>query len=409
MIGGGPAGSSAAAILAERGRDVLLLERQPFPRYSIGESLIPHCWFPLNRLGLVEKLDASDFIVHKHSVQFINTEGTRSTPFYFFEHYDHPSSRTWQVVRSEFDQLLLDNACAKGVEARLGWAARDLLREDGTVAGVVASDPDGKEHELRARVTIDASGRDAFAQTTNRWRVMDEHLKKFAIWTYYKGAKRDPGVDEGATTIAYVPEKGWFWYLPLADDVVSVGVVADKDYLFRDTRDLQEVFDREVAVQPWIESHLAPGEQIRPCQVTSEFTYRSKHCASDGLVLAGDAFSFLDPVFSSGVFLALHSGVMAGDAVEAALAEGDVSAARFADYGAKVCEAIEAMRRLVHAFYDVAFSFGDFLKVHPEMRKEVTDCLIGDLHKDFDPLFEAVGEFAAIPGPLPHGKPLERA
>jgi len=122
-------------------------------------------------------------------------------------------------------------------------------------------------------------------------------------------------------------------------------------------------------------------------------------------VLAGDAFSFLDPVFSSGVFLALHMGVHAGDAVHAALEAGDVSAARFAGYGEKMCEAIEAMRRLVHAFYDVGFNFGAFLKEHPDMRGPLSDCLIGDLHADLTPLFTAMSEFARIPGPLPHGGP----
>lgn len=405
VIGGGPAGSTAAAVLAEHGRKVTLVERERFPRYRLGESLIPHCWFPLNRLGLVDKLDEAAFIVHKHSVQFINLSGERSTPFYFFEHSDHPSARTWQVVRSEFDQLLLDNAREKGVTVLEQTKAKELLREGDAVIGVRAESADGEELRLHAPITIDASGRDAFALTQNRWRVADEDLRKIAIWTYYEGALRDPGIDEGATTIAYLPDKGWFWYLPLARDTVSVGVVGERDYLLRDTRDLEQVFMREVGVQPWIERHLAPGRHTGEVRVTSDFSYRSRHCAQDGLVLTGDAFGFLDPVFSSGVFLALQGGVMVGDAVEAALAAGDVSAERFSDYGREFCRGMEAMRRLVHAFYDVTFNFGTFLKAHPEFRGDLTDVLIGKLYEDFEPFFGAMSEFASIPGPLPHGAP----
>ena len=404
VIGAGPAGSSAAAVLAEHGHDVLLLEREGGTRYAVGESLIPFCWFPLDRLGLVETLEASDFIVHKHSVQFINTEGVRSKPYYFFQHYDHPSARTWQVHRERFDEMLLDNAVKRGAQL-VRATAKEFLRTSGTITGVRAETPDGNVHEFTARMTIDATGRDAFAQRENGWKIPDKDLRKVAIWSYFKGAKRDPGLDEGATTIAYLTSKGWFWYLPLCDDVVSVGVVGEPEYLFDETRDHEAILDREIARQPWIADHLSTGEKLRECYVTSDFTYRSKHCAEDGLVLAGDAFSFLDPVFSSGVFLALHSGVLAGDAVHAALEAKDVSAAAFADYGAKLCEAIEAMRRLVFAFYDTGFNFGEFLKVHPEMRGEVTDCLIGDLHKNFDPLFEAMSRFANIPAPLPHGAP----
>ena len=408
VVGAGPAGTSAAAVLAEHGRRVLLVERERGPRYTVGESLIPFCWFPLDRLGVVETLEASDFIVHKHSVQFVSTGGERSKPYYFFQHYDHPSARTWQVHRSEFDQMLLENARAKGA-ALARATARSLLREGSAVVGVGVSGPDGEELELRARVTVDATGREGLSQRENRWKIPDQNLRKVAIWSYYQGGLRDPGLDEGATTIAYLPDKGWFWYLPLAGDVVSVGVVAEPSYLYRDTREPEAILAREIDTQPWIAEHLAPARRIKPCEVTRDFTYRSRHCAADGLVLAGDAFSFLDPVFSSGVFLALHSGVLAGDAVHAALEAGDVRGPRFADYGARFCEAIEAMRRLVHAFYDKGFNFGAFLKDHPQMRSEVTDCLIGDLHKNFDGLFAAMSSYARIPDPLPHGQPAEGA
>lgn len=406
VIGAGPAGTTAAALLSEQGHCVTLIERERLPRYRVGESLIPHCWYPLERLGLVERLRGSASTITKNSVQFVSTEGVLSRPFYFFEHSDHDSARTFQVHRAEFDQVLAENAVEKGVQLFEGTTAKEFLREDGRVVGLRAASEEHGEFELRAEITIDASGREAFAQARNRWRVPDEKLRKVAIWSYFEGATRDEGVDEGATTIAYLPEKGWFWHLPLAGDVISVGVVADADYLYRDSREPGEILAREIGLQPWMRERLAPGRCTGEYRVTSEFTYRTKHCATDGLVLAGDAFGFLDPVFSSGVYLALQGGVLAADAVHAALAAGDVSAERFTEYGKTFRYGMESMRRLVHAFYDKEFNFGAFLKEYPEMRYDLTDCLVGNLFRDYDPFFAAMSRFADIPEPLPHGDPL---
>lgn len=406
VVGGGPAGSTTAAVLAAHGHRVAILEKTRFPRYHIGESLIPYGWFALDRLGLVKRLDEAGFKVQKLSVQFVSLDGRSSTPFYFFKHTEHDCARTWQVERAQFDQMLLDNAVEKGAVLFEETQARKLVHEDGFVVGVEATSPDGPV-TFRAPMTIDASGRDVFAADRYGWRIPDPYLRKIAVWSYYEGAKRDPGVDEGATTVAYVPGKGWFWYIPLANDVLSVGVVAERDYLQRDgVRDPEAIFAREVELQPWIRSHVEGARKMAPCKITSDYSYRSRHCAANGLVLVGDAFGFLDPVFSSGVFLALHTGVLAGDAVHAALAAGDHRAARFEDYGATARRAIEAMRRLVYAFYDEKFSFGAFLKAHPEFRADITDCLIGNVHKDLDPLFAAVSSFATVPEPLEHGQPL---
>jgi flavin-dependent dehydrogenase len=407
VIGGGPAGSSAAAVLAEHGRRVLVLEKERFPRYHIGESLMPYCYFPLERLGLVDRIKQSHF-PKKYSVQFVTRAGKVSQPFYFFQHLEHEAATTWQVVRSEFDEMLLENAREKGAEVCEGVRVTEIRWDNGRAVGVRGRGDDGREWDVRAPVTIDASGRDALAVARNGWRVPDRYLKKIAIWTYYRGALRDPGLDEGATTVAYLPDKGWFWYIPLPDDLVSVGVVAEKDYLFSDTRDLAAVFQRETQNNPWVTEHLATGTQEGRYYTTSEYSYRSQFCAADGLVLAGDAYAFLDPVFSSGVFLALRSGEMAGDAVHQALLEGDVSAERFTAYGDQLREGIEAMRNLVYAFYDHNFSFRELFTAYPEVRGDLTDCLIGNLFRDFEPLFQRVGQFAQLPAPLPHGRPLAR-
>jgi len=401
ILGGGPAGATAAAVLAAKGRNVLVVEREPFPRYKVGESLLPYCYFPLERIGMVDKLRASSF-VKKYSVQFAAMDGRVSAPFYFFQHFDHAASQTWQVVRSEFDQMMLDNAVEKGARVLMGATAKRLLMNGEQCEGLMV-EHGGETFPIRAPVTIDCGGRHGFAATALGWVVPDPRLNKVAIWTYYRGALRDAGHDEGATTVAYLPGKGWFWYIPLPEDTVSVGVVAERDYLYREGKDLEAIFDREASTNRWIAEHLAPGVRYEPMRVTAEYSYRSRYCAGDGLVLAGDAFTFLDPVFSSGVLLALLGGERAAQAVDAAVEAGDFRAARFAAYGADLCEGVEAMRKLVYAFYEETFSFGQLLKSRPDLRGDLTDCLIGNLAKDFGPLFEAVGKFASVPEPLPYG------
>jgi flavin-dependent dehydrogenase len=258
-------------------------------------------------------------------------------------------------------------------------------------------------------MTVDASGRQAFAITRNNWRRWEAGLNKTAIWTYFKGAVRDSGRDEGTTTIAYLPDKGWFWYIPLADDVVSVGVVAEREYLFGRTNQLPEIFYREVGNNPWIEKRLAPGQQFGKYYVTKEYSYCSAHCAEDGLVLVGDAFTFLDPVFASGIYFALRGGELAADAVDRALEENDISAERFAAYSEQMLGEIEPMRKLVYAFYDRAFSVKTLVKTHPGVISDWIDILIGDLDKDFGKLFAAIGEQATLPPPLSCGRPLPAA
>jgi flavin-dependent dehydrogenase len=406
VIGGGPAGSTAAAHLAQSGRKVLVLEKDKFPRYQIGESLLPYCYFPLERLGVLERMNSPRF-QRKYAVQFVTPEGKASSPFHFSQHFDHEASMTWQVERSEFDHMLLENAREKGAEVMQETQVVDLLRVDGKVAGVVANPKSNgrKPLEVHAPITIDASGRQALSIARNSWRRWEPGLNKTAIWTYFKGAVRDKGKDEGNTTIAYLPEKGWFWYIPLPDDVVSVGVVAERGYLFTDTNSLSEIFYREVGKNPWVEERLAPGRQFGKYYVTKEYSYCSEHSAEDGLVLTGDAFLFLDPVFASGVYFALRGGELAADAVEQALADNDFSAERFTEYSEQMLREVEPMRQLVYAFYDQMFSVKTLAKDHPDVIGDWTDILIGNLDRDFSRLFTAIGEQASLPPPLTCGKP----
>ncbi len=408
VIGGGPAGSSAATLLADHGHRVLVLERERFPRYHIGESLIPFTYQPLERLGLIPKMRASAF-QQKYSVRFIQPNGKASQPFYFYTRYDKETiAQTWQVLRSEFDQMLLDHAREKGAHVREQTAVTELLREGQRVVGVRARHHDGTSAEYRAPITLDCSGKEGFAATRNGWRVKDPYLNKVAVWTYYRGSKREPGIDEGQTAVAFVPERGWFWHIPQHNDRVSVGVVAEGKYLTRGgVKDTKAIFDREVQENRWIADHLSTGEQVGPHYIISEYTSHARHCGTEGLLLAGDAFCFLDPVFSSGVMLALKSGVMAADYVHEALVARDFSPSRFAGYAETLRQGIENMRKLVCAFYDRDFSFKRVMDKYPDAAGLITDCLSGDVNKDLSQLWIWIREFTPLPAELPVGQPLE--
>jgi len=403
VVGGGPGGCVAATILADAGYQVALVERAQFPRLHVGESMIPYNYFPLDRAGMIEKMQVSDF-PKKYSVQFVGRSGKQSQPFYFSEHVDHPCAQTWQVTRDVFDAMILDNAREHGVTVFEQMSARELIEEDGKTVGISCVDTSGASHTFRAKATLDASGGQGFAMSRLSWRILDKKLVKHAIWGYYRGAARDPGRDEGATTITYLEGKNWLWYIPLRDDIVSVGVVGDQDYLFGETKDLATVFDREVAKNAWVTERLAPGTLQGEHYVCVHRSYRSKYCAKDGLVLIGDALTFLDPVFSTGMYLALVSGELAADAVIEALRAGDVSGSRFQTYGEEVCRRIEILRRLVYAFYAEDFSFKQLIMKYPDLKGAVTDCLVGNLDQDFTALHKALSEFLDLPEPIQHGR-----
>ena len=394
VVGGGPAGATTATVLAQHGHNILLLEREQFPRYHVGESLMPYTWFTFERLGVLDWFKTAA-CPQKRSVQFVSTTGRVSQPFYFFETIKHECATTWQVLRSDFDQMMLDNAAAHGVEVRHGVAVRDVVTDRERVVGVL-TDADSGQKTYRARVVVDATGRDAFLASKLGWKQRDPELNKIAIFTYFRGAKRDPGLDEGATTVAYIPEKGWFWYIPLPNDMASVGVVAEADYLYRDTRDPEAIFCREADSCVWIKDHIAQGTHLGPMRVTGEFSYRATQTAGDGFCLVGDAFSFLDPVFSSGVFLALKSGEMAADAIHQGLEHtGRVTTATFADYDRDLRWALDQFRQLVLAFYSETFNFGAFIRAYPDLHPRLVDALVGNVFVDLQPLFDALKEFSA--------------
>ena len=381
VIGGGPAGSTVSTLLAQHGFKVNLYERDKFPRFHIGESLIPETYWVFKRLNMLEKMKKSAF-VKKYSVQFVNAEGKESAPFYFHDNKPHECSQTWQVIRSEFDTLMLDNAREHGVVVHQPARVLEVLFEGDRAVGVKLQLENGETQEVRSKVVVDASGQSAMLMNRFKLRLWDPVLNKGAIWTYWEGAYRDVGKDEGATVVIQTPDKqGWFWYIPQHDNTMSVGIVGPFDYLFKNRGTHEETYNEEVERCPGVKRRLVGAKRATGYFATKDYSYRSKECAGNGWVTIGDAFGFLDPLYSSGVLLALKSGQLAADAIAEGIAKGDTSAAQLGNWGPMFNKGIDRMRRLVCEYYD-GFSFGAFIKKFPEYRGKITDLLIGDLFED---------------------------
>lgn len=398
VIGGGPAGSTAATLIAQQGHRVVQFERDRFPRFHIGESLIPQTYHVLKRLNMLDKLKSSHFI-KKYSVQFVSERGRLSEPFYFWDHKPEESSQTWQVRRSEFDQIMLNNAREHGVDVFEGARVHEVRFENDRATGVrVSLDDDSGIHDIAAKVVVDASGQQSMVMDKFGLREWDPVLKKAALWTYWKGAFRDTGRDEGTTVVLQVQGKqAWFWYIPLHDDIISVGVVGPHDYLFRNrgTSDFEEIYNQEVAKCPGLIPRIQDAERCDIFRAQKEYSYRARKAAGDGWTLVGDAYGFLDPLYSSGVLLALRSGMVAADAINEGLQKGDTSAAQLGKWEPDFIKGMDRIRKLVCVYYD-GFSFGRFVKRHPHLKGFVTDVLIGDVFKDdVDVLWPLIEEMQA--------------
>lgn len=401
VIGGGPAGATAATFLQRKGHRCLILEKKSFPRYQIGESLIPNTYGTLKRLGLLDKLRESHF-PKKYSVRFVSPSGEDADPFYFSETLPEDEARTWQVERSEFDVMCLDNARESGVEVGLDTRVEEVLFENDQATGVRISEPDNAEpHDITASVVIDASGHTTFIGNQLKLKTPVDALRKAAIWSYYKGGKRLEGIDEGETTIFRLDHGGWFWYIPLPDDIVSVGIVADPDALFAETKEFKEAFLSQVANCAPLQERLAQATRVKSVRGRYPLAYLNRKTAGKGWVMIGDAAAFLDPIYSSGLFLAMESAELASNCVHDALQSGDLSGERLGSFSKVLGPGLMTIYSLIQAFYDKDFRFRDFVERFPQHRSALIDCLVGDvINKDMKPFLESLAEMTPPPSPL---------
>ena len=403
VMGGGPAGSSVASMLAREGRSVILFEKEIFPRHHIGESLMTDTYWTFRRMGVLEKLKQSPF-VRKYSVQFANSAGKESRPFYFFEAVHHESAVTWQVTRAHFDHILIDHAAEQGATVHQGVLVKQVLFEGDRAIGVEVEMADGSRQKFFASVIVDATGQAAMLSNKFRWRVRDPKLKKAVLYSYFKGAHREPDLNGGATLVLRTEKgsNGWFWYIPLDNDITSVGIVADPEYLVQGRgQDLAKIFHEEIEKCQPCARRVGEAERVDKIYSILDYSYRSKQNAGNGFILIGDAYGFLDPIYSSGVLLALKMAELATDAIHDAFRHDDFSAERLRQFQAKLDRGIESMRKLVYAFYNEGFSFSGFLRKHPAERVHIINLLIGDVFREgVDSVYGPMSEFADIPPPL---------
>ena len=297
--------------------------------------------------------------------------------------------------------MLYRNAEAKGAVCRDQTRVLDILQDEDRVTGVTIRTDGCEQESIGAKVVVDATGQSTLIASRLKIRDDDPQLRKAAIWTYYKNADRDPGEHGGATIIMHTKTKeSWFWFIPLRDNVTSIGVVADNDYLLKGRGKPEEVFAEELAACSALQKRLESAEVVEQYRVAKEFSYTTRQQAGPGWVLVVDAFGFIDPIYSSGVYFALKSGEWAADAIVEAAKNNDFSAEQLGRWIGEFKSGTQWIRKLVDAYYTNEFSFGYFLKNHPQYTGNLTDLLIGrifhhgagDIFDDMDPALKMARE-----------------
>jgi flavin-dependent dehydrogenase len=373
VIGGGPSGSTVSTRLAQRGRRVLLLEKEQFPRFHIGESLLP-CSMPLfEQLGVMPALKAHGFLP-KYAAEFVTADGGLSRRYAFADGLIPGAPSAFEVDRAEFDHLLLKNAATHGVEVRESvTVTRFEIAHDGV--SLTARDAQG-ETRVSAEMLVDATGQTSFVAGKLGIREMDTELKNFAVFSHFEGAWRHEGLREGDISVVLVPG-GWWWVIPLSDGRTSVGQVGPASMLHGRKPD-EAYFHERIAATPYLADRLAKATRVGPVRTISDYSYVSKKLAGDRFVLVGDAGAFIDPVFSTGVYLGMVGAFKAADAIDNALTSRRFSRREFVAYEAWMQKQVGAYKRFVKGFYKPEFvellmAPSNFL----DLRAAVTSLLAG--------------------------------
>src|SRR5512134_215877 len=315
VIGGGPAGSTISALLAQRGRDVVLLEKSRHPRFHIGESLLPFNMPLFERLGVAREIEAIG--MPKYGAEFVSPRHEKPVMFEFVNALDNSFPSTYQVRRSEFDHILFRNAARNGARTLEGCRVTGVEFRPGG-ADVAAREESGRERAWQARFVVDASGRDTFLANSLGLKTRSRKNNSAALYGHFAGATRLPGKAEGNITIFWF-DHGWFWFIPLADGATSVGAVCWPYYMRTRTTTPEQFLLDTIALAPALAERLRHARLVSPVTATGNYSYSANRSSGASYLLLGDAFAFIDPIFSTGVYLAMHGGFVATDTVETCL------------------------------------------------------------------------------------------
>lgn len=351
IIGGGPAGSIAATALALAGRKVVLFEREKFPRFHIGESLLPFSMEAFQRLGLLPKLDAAGFI-RKYGAEITSGCGHGEIRFYFKDGFRSKTPTAFQVERSKFDKILLDHARECGASIHEETGVEDIVLTNRPRLTIKESS--GSVEEVEAEYLLDCSGRHSILGT--RFGLKREYagLQKFAVYAHYEGARQPAGVD-GTLTRMVRGQDHWFWIIPLSREKISVGVVMDTSRFRAFARSPAEVLDAMLNEQPIMRQRLSGARRVSKVYASGDYSYRNSSLHGERWLMAGDAAGFIDPIFSSGVFLAILSGEKAADAIHRALASPQQAHKLFSRYERHLAKVMRLYLRFVYSWYRQEF------------------------------------------------------
>jgi flavin-dependent dehydrogenase len=351
VVGGGPAGSTAAALLARAGLAVACFERERFPRFHVGESLLPALMPLFDRLGVRSRLEAAGFI-RKNGAAFFDEADGRHV-ILNFRRGPTWENHAYNVPRADFDRILLDHATKEGAAVFEGAEVRDLAFDDGGVRLGVQS-PDGDVARVEAGFLVDASGRDALVASRLGRRIPLPDLGKAAFFAHYRGAARWPGQLEGHLQ-AYIFDDGWFWWIPFAGDLTSVGCVLHQRAVKARRASPEALFEDMVAAAPSVATGLAGATRVTGIHRVANFSYRTEPAVGDRFLAIGDAVVFVDPVFSTGVYVAMQSAELAAAEVVASFRQGEFRAERFAAYRQRLDAGTVLFFEFIERYYDPAF------------------------------------------------------
>jgi FADH2-dependent halogenase len=378
VIGGGPGGSSAATFLAREGKRVLVLEKEHFPRFHIGESLLPYNQPLFEEMGVLPALQAAGF-PRKFGAQFHLGNGTQALKLMFRNGQFTRVADTFQVERSKFDDILLRHAQKSGAEVHEGWTVTRFSAEPGQVT-VQARGENGQAQTISTSFLLDASGRGNVTGNQEGLRVIHPRLKKLAVFGHFEAVKLDEGQPGGDTLIVRLDNK-WFWIIPISATKTSVGCVMDKEEFSRSQESPPELFERLWKSNTVMRERMKDARLVNSIQTTSDFSYHNRRFVGHRLVRVGDAAGFMDPIFSAGVYLAMHSGREAAKAVLAALGSGNDGQAGLKRYEKRFYRAMRLYWEMVEGYYTTPFIE---LFLQPRGRFQVPDAIVAILAGELD-------------------------